>query len=318
VDQADLPDQPDPRALGADEPEQVRDPPIAAEPSDPRPLFRFAQFELPWALGPPDGRYLLRAEGDPPDAAPAHVLVIATLGAPERRRLQKHKRQAEPEPEPEPVVTGRATVIEVGEPLRGNAAARAWLATAGEPDLAAGLAVLNRALHAFRLVTADPYLTPVDRSQTLVARIGYGAGEQVADGLWTEASELSERSGRRRRSAVLAPQARLAAALSGRELSLASQELTLRARLDLDHGRSREAALQVLVALDAALAELALDPTADALADRLAELRGRREQTAGAAQAALAGALDGEQLEGVEFTLKRLEAVFRARAVANA
>jgi hypothetical protein len=318
VDQADLPDQPDPRALGADEPEQVRDPPIAAELSDPRPLFRFTQFELPWALGPPDGRYLLRAEGDAPEAAPAHVLVIATLGAPERRRLQRTKRQAEPEPEPVPVVTGRATVIEVGEPLTDEGAARAWLARAGEDELTAGLAVLNRALHSFRLVTADPYLHTVDRPQALVARVGYGAGEQVADGLWTEASELSQRSGHRRRAVVLQPQARLAAALSGRERALASQELTLRARLDFDHGRGREAALQVLVALDAALAELALDPAADALTDRLGELRGRREQTAAAAQTALAGPLEPDELAGVEFTLRRLEAVFRARAVANA
>ncbi len=286
--------------------------------TDPRPLFAFTQVELPWAFGPPDGRYLLRAEGDPPDAPPAHVLVIATLGAPERRRLRRLKRQSEPRPEPEPVATGRATVIEVREPFPNDAAARAWLSRAGEPELAGGLAVLNRALHAFRLVVADPYVVPVGRHQALVARVGFGAGEQVADGLWTEATELLLKSGRRRRSAVLHPQARLAAALSGRERALASQELTLRARLDLDHGRAREAALQLLVALDAALAELALDPTVDTLADRLAELRGRRDQTASAAQAALAGPLDPEQIEGVDFTLKRLEAVFRARAYANA
>ena len=214
--------------------------------------------------------------------------------------------------------TGKATVIEVGEPLPTEAAARAWLAGAGERELSIGLAVLNRALHAFRLVTADPYLAPVGRHQALVARIGFGAGEQVADGLWTEASELHQKAGRQRRSALLAPQASLAAALNGRERSLASQELTLRARLDFEHGRHREAALQLLVALDAALAELALDPSAQALADRLAELRGRREQTAAAAQIALAGPLDQGQLDAVEFTLKRLEAAFRARAVANA
>ena len=42
---------------------------------------------MPWALGPPDGRYLLRAPRRSPGAPPTHVLVIATLGAPERRRL---------------------------------------------------------------------------------------------------------------------------------------------------------------------------------------------------------------------------------------
>jgi hypothetical protein len=285
----------------------------------PNPLFfRFTQIELPWSLGPPDGKYLLRADGDPPDAPPVHVLVVATLGAPERRRLQRKKRQAEPQPEPEPVATGRATVIDVGSPFADQALARGWLAQAGEEAFADGLVVLNRALHAYRLVTADPYLTPVGRHQALVARIGYGAGEQVSDGLWTEASELVQTHGRQRRATILQPQARLAAALSGRERSLASQELTLRARLDLDHGRDREATLQVLVALDAAIAELSLDPAADALGQRLDELKGRRDVTAAAAQEALAGPLAPGTLEDVAFTLGRIEAIFRARAVANA
>ncbi len=283
-----------------------------------RRFFRFTQVELPWALGPPDGRYLLRAEGAPPEAPPIHVLVVATLGAPERRRFAKRKRQVEPEPEPTPVTTGRATVIEVGDAFADEAQARAWLARAGEPEFAAGLQVLNRALHAFRLVTADPFMTSIGRHQALVARVGFGGGEQVADGLWTDAVELTEKHGRQRRATVLHPQARLAAVLSGRESALASEELALRARLDLDHGRYREAALQVLVALDAAIAELALDPTADALTQRLDELRDRREQTGAAAQEALAGRLGEDTVEQVTFTLKRIEAIFRARAVANA
>jgi hypothetical protein len=282
--------------------------------------FRFVQVEYPWALGPPDGRYLIRADGDPPDAPPVHVLVVATLGAPERRsRLSRKKtRQLEPEPEPVPVTTGRATVIEVGTSFPDDATARAWLATAGDRDLEAGLAVLNRTLHAFRLVTADPYLMPVGRNQALVARIGFGAGEQVADGLWTDAVELLDRRGRQRRATVLQPQARLAAVLNGRETALVSEELTLRARVDIDHGRGREAALQVLVALDATIAELSLDPTAPKLEQRLEELRGRREAAAAAAQEALAGPLSAPTLEEVTFTLKRIEAIFRARAVANA
>lgn len=283
-----------------------------------RRFFRFTQVELPWALGPPDGRYLLRAEGASPDAPPMHVLVVATLGAPERRRFAKRKRQAEPEPEPVPVTTGRATVIEVGAAFADEMEGRGWLSEAGEPEFAAGLSVLNRALHAFRLVTADPFITAVGRHQALVARIGFGAGEQVADGLWTDAVELTEKRGRQRRATVLHPQARLAAVLNGRETALASEELALRARLDLDHGRYREAALQVLVALDAAIAEMALDPTADALAERLDELRGRRQQTTATAQEALAGPLSDEAVDQMAFTLQRVEAIFRARAVVNA
>ena len=69
----------------------------------------------------------------------------------------------------------------------------------GESELAEDLAVLNRALRGFRLVTADPYLNLVRREQALVARLGWGAGEQVADGLWSEALEFDARRGRERR-----------------------------------------------------------------------------------------------------------------------
>ena len=91
-------------------------------------LFRFAQVEVPWPLGPPDGRYLLRA-AESPGADPDHVVVFATLGAPERRRLaaRRRARDAPPEPEPAPVSTGRATVIDVAQPFAGDEAAAAWL-----------------------------------------------------------------------------------------------------------------------------------------------------------------------------------------------
>jgi hypothetical protein len=216
------------------------------------------------------------------------------------------------------VSTGRATIIDVGQPLPDAGQAQRWLGSTGEEDLDAALAVLNRVLHSYRLVTADPYATPVSRSHALVARIGFGAGEQVADGLWTEARELLDSGPRLRRFKVLQPQARLAAVLGGRERSLACEELVLRARLDLDHGREREAALQVLVALDAALAELPTDPSASALTGRLEELRGQRDPVTAAAQAALAGPLEASQLEAVDFTVRRIEAALRARAVENA
>jgi hypothetical protein len=210
------------------------------------------------------------------------------------------------------------TIVDVGDALVDEAAARAWLERASEADLAAGLVVINRALHAFRVVTADPYLHEIGREQALVARVGYGAGDQVASGLWSDARELSEGPGRRRRSAILQPQAQFAAALGGRQRVLACEELTLRARADVDHERDREAALQLLVALDAALAELPVDPRADALADRLAELRGRRHAVAQAAQAALAGPADDASREVVVDTLERLEAALRARAAISA
>jgi hypothetical protein len=209
-------------------------------------------------------------------------------------------------------------VIDVSSPLTEEAEAADWLRRAGEAELEADLSVLNRALHAFRLATADPYLNPVERRQLLVARIGYGAGEQVADGLWTQAHELTLPSRRQRRFKVLHPQERLAGLLSGRVPRLVCEELALRARLDLDHNRPREAALQVLIALDAAIAELATDASAAALETRVAELREQRDPIADAAQAALEGTLGADDRETVEFVLGRIEAALRARAVAGA
>jgi hypothetical protein len=208
-------------------------------------------------------------------------------------------------------------VIDVGDPFPAEGDAAAWLTAAGEPDLTTDLAVLNRVVYAFRLVTADPYLGPVGRHQVLVARVGYGIGEEVADGLWTDARELVVPERRQRRRAVLHPQARLAALLGSREEPLASEELALRARLDVDYGRYREAALQLLVTLDAAIAELGGDRLANMLEDRLAELRDQRDPVATTAQNALAGPLEQGDLETIVFALGRIEAALRARAAAS-
>ena len=208
-------------------------------------------------------------------------------------------------------------MVDVGEPLRGREEAAAWLTGAGEPELALGLGVLNRALHAHRLASADPHVHGIGRHDALVARLGYGAGEEVADGLWTDARELIDAgSGRRRSRRIPAAQARLAALLTGRHPPLACEELALRARLDLDDGRTREAALQVLAALDAALAELPGDPAAPALAERIEELRGLRDGVAAASAAALAGRAGAPEREAIAFALGRLEAALRARTAA--
>ena len=215
------------------------------------------------------------------------------------------------------MVTSRATIVDVGDPLGSPEDAAAWLSSAGEPDLAAGVAVLNRALHAYRLASADPHVHGIGRRDPLVARLGYGAGEEVADGLWTDARELIDTgSARRRTRRMPASQARLAALLTGRQHGLASEEFALRARLDVDDGREREAALQVLVALDAALAELADDPAAPALADRVDELRALRPGVEAAAQTALGGPVSDSERRATEFALGRIEAALRARAAA--
>jgi hypothetical protein len=285
--------------------------------------FRFVQFEFPWALGPEPGRHTIREQlGEPP----SHVLVVGVLGAPERHRLLARRRrrsvEAAPEPAPEPVVTSRATLVDTSA-LDGYEAAAAWLAGADLDALAGDALVrLNRALHAYRIAAADPYAREVARAQALVVRVGFGRGEQVADGRWDRARELraGEDGVRGRalrggfgRTAALRPQERLAALLSARDVALAGEELTLRTRLDVDAERWREAALGLRIAFEATLAEL--EPWRDAagLAERLAQLREHRAAVGAVANAALQGGLDDTQIAFVATVLGRIEAALRAR-----
>jgi hypothetical protein len=279
------------------------------------PLFAFSQIEAPWPLGPPDGRYLVRAEGSHSQSRPTHVLLFATLGAQRRGRFARRRRPAAPAPEPVPVATGRATIIAAAEPFEDAAAAARWLAAAGEDELAAHLRVLERILHTFRVVTADPYNEPLARERLLVARVGFGAGDEVAHGRWSSARELLPPPASRRRSKLLEPQSRLAGVLGGHVPLLACEELALHARRDLDAGRERGAALQLRIAIDAAVAELAADGR---LASRLAQLSEVRAAADAAADAALARGLTDAEREAVALALGRLEAALRARAASTA
>jgi hypothetical protein len=242
--------------------------------------------------------------------------VLVTLGAPRRpgRLSRPRARAAEPDPAPAAVSTGRATIIDVGRPFADLDRARSWLASAGEDELTEGLTVLNRIVHALRLVSSDPTVGPVARERLIAARVGYGRGDQLADGRLEQAVEIPPPSGPRGRRRTLASGARLAAVLGDRERVPMCAELVLRARSDLDAERSREASLQTLVALDAALAELGSDPHAAGLRDRLEELRGHREAIAAAAQRALGAVPDASGRAQVAATVGRLEALLRAHA----
>jgi hypothetical protein len=282
--------------------------------SDPSPrLFLFVQCELPWALGPPAGRYLLRS---PADGGPERVIVLGTLGArrpagADRRPIasvaRRGRRRAQPEPKAPLVEVIRATVVDP-VPVAIERQARAWLADfdAGR-DVAAAFDALNRMLYAWRIAAADPHTHAVSPEQALVVRAGWGEGEQVADGQWLHAVELSPRAisdaladvrrgesrpkrsatriGRRRAGALRADE-RLARQLAGHEAPLLCEELALRARADFDQGRLRHAALELDHALSAALSELADERRAD-LPLRLAELRSLQPGVSAIARTAL-------------------------------
>jgi hypothetical protein len=274
--------------------------------------FGFVQWEFPGRLGPDPGRYVVRRyAGD----EVRQVLVIGGFDAPRRQR----RRARRADPGPASVELTRATVIDAA-PLGELEAADAWLerAVSDEHVVSEALLLLNQAVAGHRVASADPWVADADPAHALVCRVGYGTGEQVADGDWEAALELPLPGPPSARSLILSPQERLAALLSGRDAALACEELTLRARGDLDHGRPREAALQLAIALDAALAELEAWREQGDMAERLEELDDRRAAVAAAARAALRGGIDADRLADVTSTLERLEAALRARQVASA
>jgi hypothetical protein len=297
----------------------------------PERLFLFMQLEFPWELGPPDGRYLLRtrevqtggsgragiAATEP--GAPEHVVVLNTLGASRRAGAsagrgtialpgvgsRRARRPKETTPDPAPVPTTRATII---DPVTVSAErqAQAWLAGIdAERETLTAVAVLNRVLYAHRIAAADPHTHEVAPAQALVIRAGWGEGEQLADGHWQHAHELPwvSSSRARRRASALRPQERLAELLGARGEELLCEELALRARLDLDHGRLAHAAIELDAALSAALRELGLE-SSPALAPRVDELRALHDGMTDDAE-------PGE--EAVRHALERLEAALRAR-----
>lgn|GEM_PF-552968 len=235
-------------------------------------LFLFLQLEFPWELGPPDGRYILRSRAG---SDPERVIVLETLGARVRSSWRgQHTRRAtraargravDPEPPPTAVPTSRATIIDP-TPVSAERQAQAWLRELDiERTVRAEVATLNRVLHVQRISSADPYLHEVSAEQALVIRAGWGDGEHVADGKWLYARELrvgeparggARKRGRGARVAALRSQERFAELLGARSKVLLCEEFALRARLDLDHGRTAHAALELANAYRAALKEL--------------------------------------------------------------
>ena len=280
--------------------------------------FACVQLDVPGHLGLDDGRYLLRGvDHEQADA----VVVVQTLGgvaASRRRPRRRRPRPAEPiEDSPEVPLT-RLTVIPA-EPSEREAAARQVQQAAGDPEAAearveAALRTVNAVLRAHRVATGDPYGHEIGREAVLVARIGYGTGDRLAEGRWEKAVEVSQPARRQRRAQALRPQERLAAVLAGREPIDLCETLLLRARADLDQGRPREAALQLRVGLEALLAELPGRVGQDQAED-LAALQERLESTAGAAEEALAGELSAERTDEIAATLGICERILRRRQI---
>ena len=244
------------------------------------------------------------------DALVESVLVLKTLGAPERRRRSGRKPRAVTDAEPEAVPTSRATIVRAA-PFTGTEDAAGWLAAAElDDELQTAIAVLNRALHAHRVATADPYVTEVSAERALVVRVGYGTGEELADGRFGECLELPASGPRRPRRSMEAPEERFATLLGGREEVLPAEELVLRARADLTAGRLAEAALQARVAIEALLAARVASEDSGAAGGSLGA---HREAVASAANAALRGELPGGSAAALEDAVAAMELALKRR-----
>lgn len=291
--------------------------PAISNPSDKGSssrTFPFIQFEFPFKLAAEDGRYVIRRESEEVD-----VLVLRSSEARSgkrfrRRRLRRSKNTGEA-----PAPNSAATVVWARE-FKVEGAADGWLAERGNaPNLAESeareaLKLLNRALAAHRVAAGDPYVHELALTDALVTRIGFGRGEQVAEGRWLEALELPEpRDDRRRkRRRMLDPQIKLAGILGGRETVPLAEELVLRARLDLDMDRPRHAALQADLALEALLEELGGGKLEEANGDErqdddLRWLALQVERLEEMADSALSGEIDPESASVVEEVIERIE-----------
>jgi hypothetical protein len=283
-------------------------------------LFGFVQFEFAGTLAVADGRYVVRDEGI------ERVLVLETLGAPPpARRRRRRSREAEPGTAPASLPLTRATAVRASEPFGTEEEAVRWLERVSADEeaidelVAEGIGLLNRALHAHAVASGDPHIQALTPRRAVAVRLGYGSGEEVADGEFSAAREVDTEAGpasrRERRTEELRPQERLAAVLGGRERLDACETLLLRARADLDAGRNREAALQLRVGLEALLVELRSTLSDSGHEEDMATIEGRRQDVGTLANAALKGDLGTEQLQTLEDTQALCERVLRRRRV---
>jgi hypothetical protein len=250
---------------------------------------------------------------------------VQTIAAPPRpSRRRRRPRDSEAAAPPPQLPLSRATAIRAFAPYEGGEEAAAWLAAATADEdavdaaLDLGAALLNDALHAQAVAAADPHPAAVSPERAVAVRLGYGSGEEIADGAFSAAREVDVAGGsspRRRRQEELRPQERVAAILRGRERFAPCELLLLRARADLDAGRGRECALQLQIGVSALLAELSEAVDDDDHRDDIVALEEHRPAVEAAAESALTTALTPEAGATVRKSLRLAERILRRRRV---
>jgi hypothetical protein len=248
--------------------------------------------------------------------------VVRTEGAPRAGRRRRRPRRADPAAARNPLPVTLATVIRAFEPFADENEAGRWLEEATDVEETAdvlveeGAVLLNRALHAQGVAAGDRGIAELSPARAVAVRIGYGSGDDVVEGRFSEAREIDPAGGkRRRRREDLRPIEVVAAVLGGRERIDACETLIPRARADLDAGRLREAALQLRVGLEALLVELRGTLEDPGHVEDMALLEERRGEAGDAANAALRGELDAEAAANVGELVEVSERVLRRRRV---
>lgn len=239
---------------------------------------------------------------------------------PRRRPGRRAGREAE---QPEAVPLTRVTVVLSDRPFENQERAARWMkqrandAAARAGLLARAAAVVNRALHALAVSKQDPYVPQLSPAQALAARIGHGLGPELAEGNFTEALPIpTDSPSRRRRIDEVAPQERLAAILGGREQPNCCETFLLRARVDFDAGRLREATLGLAAAVDSMLLELGGERTAPGQESDLSLLSAQRADLVVLADAARLGPLEPAAAARVDDLLALCERILRRRRLA--
>ena len=207
-----------------------------------------------------DGRYLIRS-------GPAErVLVTETEGAlPPARRRRRRPRKVTVTDAPVTVSIAVVTVIRADRPFDSETAAATWLDQLEDPDFTGdvlddAIRTLDRARAADATTAGVPFGTPTGLNDLLAAKIGYGEGELVASGRFTEALDVDARGGtgskRRERMTRTGTLAQTAAVLGGREELTACEALIPRIRFDLETGNEAAAFLAIAPAAGATIREL--------------------------------------------------------------
>lgn len=305
--------------------------------------FLAVQFEFTHAIGPHAGRYVVahpsavdaggaalrsddltrreRLTGVTMKPSTADVLAISIVGAAAagsgRPRLRRRAQEAAVSEGPADVPLLLATYIRGTEPLEAAEADARLLRIAEDEDeyrvwVADGLAVLNRAIRAYRAGSRDPYVTEVGQRDARATRLGYGSTESLPDGRFTRAALLPPPIGvKPSREERLQPAETTADVLAGRTTILEGEDLLLRAYTDLDHGRTRAAALQIRAAVHLLELEFATADRGASVRADFESLAARADELVAAVAVGPLGEAEVAELEAVVDNLERAIELWR-------